>query len=200
MSQSDDLLGNLLDALQRLPGVGRRSAQRMALHLLRWDRGAMHGLGKALVAAADGLDYCKRCRNLAVDELCAICASASRDQEKICVVEQPSDLLAFESANAWSGCYFVTHGAISPVEGRDSEQLHLDLLLDWVREGRVREVVVATNSTLEGDVTAMRIKEMLAGLQVEVARIASGVPMGGELEYQGGDTLARSLAERRRIT
>lgn len=195
MKQSP-LIQELVRALTLLPGVGNKSAQRMAMQLLERDRDGGRRLAAALVAAMDRVRHCERCRNFTEEALCPICQDATRDDSVLCVVEAPADLLAIEQAGSFRGRYFVLMGRLSPLDGLGPDEIGMPDLLRRARAG-VREVIVATNPTVEGEATAHYIAEALAPLGVSVTRIAHGVPMGGELEFVDSGTLAHAFAGRR---
>ncbi|HEY0960809.1 MAG TPA: recombination mediator RecR [Pseudomonadales bacterium] len=201
MQQYSPLIQQLIDAFRRLPGVGGKSAQRMVLHFLERDREGGRKLAAALTAAMDGVGQCDMCRTLAEAELCHICANAARDQATICVVETPADVFAVEATASYRGVYHVLMGHLSPIDGIGPETLGIGRLVNRVKDTPVREVILATNPTVEGEATAWYIAEQLKtdvlkqrGLRV--SRIAHGVPVGGELEYIDGGTLMHSLAGR----
>lgn len=193
------MIDQLIEALQCLPGVGPKSAQRMTLHLLERDREGGEHLSGALVRAIERVGRCKRCRNLSEDPLCPICASARRDQGLICVVETPADVFAVEQAGGYAGLYFVLLGRLSPIDGIGPAELGLDLLGERVRDEGVKEVILATNPTVEGEATAYFITEQLRAAGVMVSRIAHGVPLGGELEYVDGGTLQHAFLGRKPV-
>ncbi len=189
-------LSKLIDALRALPGVGPKTAQRMAFHLLQGGRGGARTLADALTAGLAAIGRCKRCRMLTDAELCSICSAPARDAALLCVVESPADVVAVEQSAGYRGRYFVLHGHLSPLDGVGPEQIgarELEALLD---SGEVREVILATNSTVEGDATAHFLGECVAVRGIRATRIAHGVPMGGELEYVDSGTLARALEGR----
>ena len=189
----------LIDALRTLPGVGPKSAQRMAFHLLQEGRPAARALGDALTRALERVGRCRQCRMLTEGELCSICANPARDAALVCVVESPADVVAIEQSGGYRGRYFVLMGHLSPLDGIGPAELglhELDLLL---AEGRVREVILATNSTVEGEATAHVISELARARGLAASRIAQGVPFGGELEYVDGGTLAHALAGRQNV-
>ena len=197
MAAIDDLIA----ALQVLPGVGPKTAQRMTLFLLQAQReGGLH-LAQALRVAMQDVRECSRCRNFTEAEVCRICIDPVRDKSLLCVVESPADVLAFETAGGFAGCYFVLHGRLSPLDGIGPEELRLDQLKRQVddQEEDLSEVILATNPTVEGEATAHFIVQMLKDLNVNVSRIAHGVPLGGEIEYTDGGTLAHALQGRRSI-
>jgi recombination protein RecR len=192
-------LDELTQALRCLPGVGPKSAQRMALHLLQNDREGAQRLARALAAATEAIQHCQRCNTLTEGELCTLCRSPRRDSSLLCVVETPADLLMVEQTQAYSGLYFVLMGRLSPLDGIGPKELRLDRLLKRAQDGVVREVVLATNFSHEGEATAHYIGEMLAGRGLAVTRLARGVPVGGELEYVDSGTLAQAMRDRRAV-
>ncbi len=197
MVDARNVLDALKEALRRLPGVGPKSAQRMAFHLLSRDREGARAIARALTLAADRIVHCKRCNNLGEEELCAICASPRRDRSLLCIVETPSDLASLEQSGAYQGLYFVLMGRLSPLDGIGPEEIHIPRLEKLLDEGGVKEVVLATNPTAEGEATAHYIGELVRARGIKATRIAYGVPVGGELEYTDRSTLARALAGRR---
>jgi len=193
-------LEELTQALRCLPGVGPKSAQRMALHLLQYDREGARRLARALGGAAENIHHCERCNTFTEGELCALCRSAKRDPSLLCVVETPADLMMMEQTQAYSGLYFVLMGRLSPLDGIGPKEIRLDRLLKRAQDGVVREIVLATNFTNEGEATAHYIGELLTAKGLTVTRLARGVPVGGELEYVDSGTLAQALRERRALT
>jgi recombination protein RecR len=189
-------LARLVDALRRLPGVGPKSAQRMAFHLLERDRDAAQELGRALAQAVEQVGHCRRCRMLTDGGLCPICASPGRDAGLVCVVESPADVVAVEQSGSFRGRYFVLMGHLSPLDGVGPEELGVAQLEAVLDEGDVQELILATNPTVEGDATAHFLGQLAARRGVRASRIAHGVPVGGELEYVDGGTLAHALAGR----
>ena len=187
------LLGQLIVALCCLPGVGPKSAQRMAFHLLQRDRDDARQLAETLLQASQEIGYCEHCRTLTEQARCSICASNSRDRSVICVVESPADVWAVDQTSAFQGIYFVLHGHLSPLDGIGPDELGLDRLEQRLVGGDVREVILATNSTVEGEATAHLIAELARKHQVQASRIAHGVPMGGELEYIDSSTLSHAF-------
>ena len=190
------VLARLIEALRCLPGVGPKSAQRMAFHLLERNRDGGRELAAALSEAATSIGHCRDCRMLTEGELCPLCATGQRDVSLLCVVESPADVVAVEQSGSFRGQYFVLMGHLSPLDGIGPEQLGLAELETRLASGTVREVIVATNPTVEGDATAHVIGEMAARRGVRATRIAHGVPVGGELEYVDGGTLAHALTGR----
>ncbi len=193
---NDDLLFRLIDSLRVLPGVGPRSAQRMALHLLERDRAGGRKLAADLTLALDRIGHCATCRNFTAQELCALCRNPRRDDGLLCVVETPADVLAIEQAGVFTGRYFVLLGRLSPLDGIGPEDLGLDLLEKRLADGNLRELVVATNATVEGEATAWYLNEMAHRHGLLVSRIAHGVPLGGELEQIDRSTLSLAFTQR----
>lgn len=194
-----NLLAELIDALRCLPGVGAKSAQRMAFHLLERDRQGGTRLAKVMEQAMQRIGHCARCRNFSETELCALCASSSRDAHTLCIVETPADLLAIEQATGFRGRYFVLMGRLSPLDGLGPEELGRDLLERRLREGEVQELVIATNPTVEGEATAHWLGGMARAASIRATRLAHGVPLGGELEYVDRGTLAHAFGSRQTI-
>ena len=193
------LIDELIEALRCLPGVGPKSAQRMAYYLLERDRDGARRLSIKLEQAADKVGHCSSCRTLTERNVCPICASHSRDRSLLCVVEMPTDVAAIEQANVYRGLYFVLMGHLSPLDGIGPDQIGLHLLSARLSQGEVKEVILATNSTVEGEATAHYIAELARAQGVSASRIARGVPMGGELEYIDGGTLSHAMASRQTI-
>ena len=187
----------LIEALRCLPGVGPKSAQRMAYHLLQHDRQGAKRLGDAVLHALTSIRHCRRCNTFAEEEICERCASPLRDSSLLCVVETPVDMNMMEQTHAYQGLYYVLMGRISPLDGVGARELGLEQLLSRILDGVVREVILATNYTNEGEATAHYITAMLKPKGISVTRIARGVPVGGELEYVDSGTLAQALRERR---
>ena len=192
-------LERLIEALRVLPGVGPRSAQRMAYHLLQHDRHGAEQLAQALGQALATVQRCTRCNNFTEEEVCALCRSQRRDPSLLCVVETPADLSMVEQTLSYSGMYFVLMGRLSPLDGVGPRDIGLDRLQARAGDGEVREVILATNFTNEGEATAHYIAEMLRARGLKVTRIARGVPLGGELEYVDAGTISQALLERREI-
>lgn len=189
----------LIEALRVLPGVGPRSAQRMAYHLLQNDRAGAQQLAESLTAALTSVRRCLKCNNFTEDEICALCRSGRRDASLLCVVETPADLSMVEQTLSYSGMFFVLMGRLSPLDGIGPRDIGLERLLARATEGEVREVILATNFTNEGEATAHYIAEMLRARNLKVSRIARGVPLGGELEYVDAGTLSQAMLDRREI-
>ena len=190
-------LESLIDALRCLPGVGPKSAQRMAYHLLQRDRTGAQRLGEALLNALQAVRHCARCNTFSETEVCERCASPGRDHALLCVVETPVDMAMMEQTQAYKGLYYVLMGRISPLDGVGPRDIGVERLLARVLDGQVREVILATNYTNEGEATAHYITAMLRPKGIGVTRIARGVPVGGELEYVDSGTLAQALRERK---
>jgi recombination protein RecR len=192
-------LERLIEALRTLPGVGPRSAQRMAYYLLQHERPGAELLARALADALATVRHCSQCNNFTEEEVCTLCRSPRRDRSLLCVVETPADLAMVEQTSTYSGMYFVLMGRLSPLDGVGPRDIGLERLLARVDGGEVQEVILATNFTNEGEATAHYIAEMLRARQVRVSRIARGVPLGGELEYVDVGTLSQALLDRRGI-
>jgi recombination protein RecR len=192
-------LDELVQALRCLPGVGPKSAQRMAYYLLQRDPKGAARLARALEEATSRIRNCERCNNFSEDPLCDLCRSPRRDPSLLAVVEAPADLVMMEQAHCYNGLYFVLMGRLSPLDGVGPREIHLDRLLARARDGVVREVVLATNLTVEGDATAHYIGEMLRASGLRVTRLARGLPLGGELEHVDAGTLAQAVRERREV-
>jgi len=192
-------LDRLIEALRVLPGVGPRSAQRMAYQLLQHDRDGADQLAQALTAALATVRRCAQCNNFTEDDVCSLCRSSRRDATLLCVVETPADLAMVEQTLSYSGMYFVLMGRLSPLDGVGPRDIGLDRLQARASESTVREVILATNFTNEGEATAHYIAEMLRTRSIKVSRIARGVPLGGELEYVDAGTISQALLERREI-
>ncbi|HAI59159.1 MAG TPA: recombination protein RecR [Xanthomonadaceae bacterium] len=193
---STSLLEQLIEAFRVLPGVGAKSAQRMAYHLLERDREGASRLAERLQAAVERIRHCAQCRDFSESEVCAICASASRDRSVLCIVETPADRLAIEQATGYRGLYFVLQGRLSPLDGIGPRQLGLDLLGTRLADGEVREMIIATNATVEGEATAHYLAQMARAAGVTPSRLAQGLPLGGELEYVDRGTLAHAFGQR----
>lgn len=193
------LIDELMASLRCLPGVGPKSAQRMALHLLERDRVGAERLAQSLHKAVEGVGRCQRCRTLTEQSHCGICANTRRDNSLLCVVETPGDVLAIEQAGTYQGKYFVLLGHLSPIDGIGPEDIGVDQLIQLLQQEPISEVILATNPTVEGEATAYYISERAKNLSVTVSRIAHGVPLGGELEFIDGGTLAHAFSSRRSL-
>jgi recombination protein RecR len=192
-------LEELIEALRCLPGVGPKSAQRMAYHLLQRDHPGAARLAVALGRALELIRHCERCNTFSEEQVCALCRSPRRDAYLLCVVETPADMLMMEQTECYQGLYFVLMGRLSPLDGIGPKDIHLDRLLKRADDGQVREVIVATNFTVEGEATAHYIGELLLARGLKVSRIARGLPVGGELEHVDSGTLAQAVIERRAL-
>ncbi|MGI9205563.1 MAG: recombination mediator RecR [Woeseiaceae bacterium] len=191
------LLMHLIDALRCMPGVGRKSAQRIAFHLLERDRNGARELSAALTEAVKSIGHCKRCRMLTEHETCNICSATGRDSSLLCAVESPADVMAVEDATGYRGLYFVLMGHLSPLDGIGPDELGMSALESRLGDGTVNELIIATNPTVEGDATAHYLADLAGQHNVQASRIAHGVPLGGELEYVDGGTLSHAFFGRR---
>lgn len=192
-------LENLIEALRCLPGVGPKSAQRMAYHLLQRDQKGAMKLAGALTHALDTICHCRLCNSFTEEEVCSLCRSERRDVSLLCVVETPADLMMMEQTQSYHGLYFVLMGRLSPLDGIGPKEIHLDRLIQRATDGAVKEVILATNFTVEGEATAHYIGEILRSRGVKASRIARGLPVGGELEHVDSGTLAQAILERREV-
>ena len=194
-----DSIATLVDEFAKLPGIGRKSAERLAYHVLRVHKTEALGLADAIRNVKENVRYCRTCFNLAEQDECAICRDPRRDHTLLCVVEQPRDLIALEQAGTYNGVFHVLLGRIAPLEGVGPEQLTIDPLVERVRKGAFREVIMGTNPTLEGDGTALYISNALAGLPVEITRLARGITTGSVLEFANKEILADALSGRQKF-
>jgi len=192
-------LEQLIESLRCLPGVGPKSAQRMAYYLLQRDRKGANQLASSLQSALEVVDHCKLCNTFCEHPICPLCAADNRDKQLLCVVEMPTDLLMLENTHSYNGLYFVLMGKLSPLDGVGPKEIHLEKLIKRAQDGVVEEVILATNYTVEGEATAHYISELLKSRGIKTSRIARGMPMGGEIEYVDSGTLAQALIERRSI-
>ena len=197
---AENLVDELINSLRVLPGVGPKSAQRMAYQLLQRNRDGGLRLADMLRLAMENIGECKVCHNFTEAEICRLCTDTSREHGKLCIVESPSDMAALEKATDYRGLYFVLHGKLSPLDGIGPEQLGLTALSERFDAGEISEVILATNSTVEGEATAHYIGEIARARGLSVMRIAHGVPLGGELEYVDGGTLSHAFAGRTRVS
>jgi recombination protein RecR len=195
--KSPSSLDALIEALRCLPGVGPKSAQRMAYHLLQREQAGAQRLAGALTHALATIRHCQKCNSFSEEEICALCRSTKRDPSLLCVVEMPADLMMMEHAHCYRGMYFVLMGRLSPLDGIGPKEIHLDRLVRRAQDGVVTEVILATNFTVEGEATAHYIGELLRSRGMKVTRIARGLPVGGELEHVDSGTLAQAVLERR---
>ncbi len=192
-------LARLIQEFKRLPGIGQKSAQRIAFHLLRASREDAERLANAILAVKDKLGLCAVCNNISDAELCPFCRNPARDRSVICVVEEPHNILPIETTRQYEGLYHVLHGAISPLRGVGPEQLKIKGLLERLHSGTVREIILATNPTVEGEATAAYLARLLKPLGVRVTRIAMGIPVGSDLEFADEVTMSKSLENRREL-
>ena len=192
-------VARLMEEFSRLPGIGPKTASRLVFYLLRAPDEQAHALAEALANLKDNVRFCSRCFNITIDDPCAICNSATRDQGRICVVEEPLDVLAIERTGAWRGVYHVLHGRIAPLEGMNREDIRFDELIDRARTEQIDEVVLATNPNLEGEATSFHLHRALAPLGIRVTRLARGLPTGGDLEWADPSTLGSALEGRREL-
>ena len=199
MALTPSALAALIEQLVRLPGIGPKTAQRLAFHLLKVPREEAAGLAEAIVALKDRIHVCARCFNIAEEDVCGVCQDPRRDGKLLCVVEEVNDLLAIEKTREFRGLYHVLHGVISPMEGIGPEDLKVNELLARLRGGNVTEVIMATNPNLEGEATSMYVSRLLTPLGTRVTRLARGLPMGSDLEYADDVTLARALENRQDV-
>lgn len=199
MTQLTESVANLIDELARLPGIGRKSAERLTYHLLRVPQAEAVALADAIRQVRENVRYCRQCYNLAEQETCPICRDPKRDGTLLCVVEQPRDLMSLEAAGTYRGLYHVLLGRIAPLDGMGPDQLTLEALVERVRTGHFREVIMATNPTVEGDGTALHISNLLADYPVEVTRLARGITTGSILEFTNKEILADALAGRQKF-
>lgn len=193
---SSGLLEDLIESLRCLPGVGPKSAQRIALHLLKRDRKAARRLGETLIKAMDNIHHCKQCRLFTEAELCRWCSDPARQSSQLCIVENPADVMAIDRSTDYRGKFFLLLGHLSPLDGIGPKDLGLDLLDERMRSGEINEITMATNPTVEGQATARYITDMANGYQIPVLQIARGIPLGSELEFADGGTLSVAFAQR----
>ncbi len=192
-------IDQLIEALTRLPGIGRKTASRLAYHILRRSPSEAQSLARAILEVKEKIHLCSICFNLTDEDPCRICKDQNRNPEILCVVEGPNDLIAIENTGAFNGRYHVLHGAISPLEGIGPDDLKIKELMERLQRGEVREVILATNPTVEGGATALYLTDLIKPFGAKVTRIAYGIPMGGEIEYSDGMTLSKALEGRREI-
>lgn len=190
-------LAHLIDALRCLPGVGPKSAQRMAYHLLQHNKPAAQNLGRALLDAIENLQHCRSCNTYTITELCETCANPKRDRTQLCIVETPADQNVLETTQSYKGLYYVLMGRLSPLEGMGPKQVNFKRLLTRAKDGLVNEVIIATNFTTEGETTAHYVSQMFKAQGLKVSRLARGIPVGSELEYVDSGTIAHALMDRR---
>lgn len=199
MAQITESVARVIDEFARLPGIGKRSAERLAYHVLRVPKAEALALADAIRSVRENVRYCRTCFNLSEADECVICQDAKRDRAQLCIVEQARDLMALEQAGAYRGLYHVLLGRIAPLEGVGPDQLTIDALVERIRNGSFREIIMATNPTVEGDGTALYITSQLAGMNVEVTRLARGITTGSILEYTNKEILADALTGRQKL-
>lgn len=199
MAQISESVARVIDEFSKLPGIGRKSAERLAYHILRVPKAEALNLADALRNVRENVRYCQACYNLAEQERCAICLDPKRDQTVMCIVEQPRDLMSLEQSGAYRGLYHVLLGRIAPLEGTGPDQLTIDTLVERVRTGAFREIIMATNPTVEGDGTALHISNLLAEYNVSITRLARGITSGSVLEYTNKEILADALTGRQKF-
>ena len=199
MKNEDSLLNQLIQAFKILPGIGEKSAQRMAFHLLEKNREGGRNLAKLINESVENIRNCSECRNLTEDVVCHICLDEKRNKKLICVVESPTDVLAIENSGSFNGKYFVLMGRLSPIDGVTPQDLGIPKLIERIKSSDIDEIIIATSPTIEGDATSFYIKDQLNDNNILISRIAYGVPMGGELEYVDNTTLGRAIQGRREI-
>jgi recombination protein RecR len=199
MQQDKGLVAELMQALRCLPGVGPKSAQRMAFHLLQQNRQIAKNLARSIQDAADLVSFCDQCRTLSEHPLCSVCVNPARDQSLLCIVESPADVYTIDQATGFKGLYFVLHGRLSPLDGIGPQELKLDLLDQRLQSGEINEMILATNTTVEGEATAYYISEMAHNRNIRSTRIAHGVPLGGELDYVDSSTLSHAFSSRQEM-
>ena len=196
---NNTILGDLVDSLKCLPGVGPKSALRLAYHLLQRDRLGANQLSNSISKALEKLNACDLCNNFTESKTCSLCESTSRDDSLLCIVEMPTDLLMMEQTHSFKGHYYVLMGRLSPLDGIGPKELNLSKLIDRIKKSNFKEIIIATNFTSEGNATAQYIKDILKNTDFKVTRIARGLPMGGEIEYVDSGTLAQALEDRKNI-
>ena len=196
---NNTILNDLVDSLKCLPGVGPKSALRLAYHLLQRDRLGANQLSNTISKALEKLNACDLCNNFTESNTCSLCESTSRDDSLLCIVEMPTDLLMMEQTHSFKGYYYVLMGRLSPLDGIGPKELNLSKLIDRIKKSNFKEIIIATNFTSEGNATAQYIKDILKNTNFKVTRIARGLPMGGELEYVDSGTLAQALEDRKNI-
>ena len=199
MKNENSLLAQLIQSFKILPGIGEKSAQRMAFYLLEKNREGGNNLAKLILSSMEKVRNCSTCRNLTEEVECDICSSEKRDKNLLCVVENPTDVIAIESSGSFKGKYFVLMGRLSPIDGVTPENLGIPMLIDRITKSEIKEIIIATSPTVEGDATSFYIKDQIKDESILISRIAYGVPMGGELEYVDNTTLSRAIQGRRKL-
>lgn len=197
MYKLPEALEKLVNSLSKLPGIGPKTAQRLAFHIIKYAKKDSAELSESIKVATKNIKYCRKCGNFTDKDLCNLCSSDVRDNTIICVVENPHDIIAVESSGEYNGSYHVLMGALSPLDGISPEDLRINELINRIKDSDINEVILATDPNVEGEATAIYIHEMIKGLDVKVTRLAQGLPMGGNLEYADGVTLGRALSGRR---
>ncbi len=193
------IIENLIDKLSKLPSIGRKTAQRLAFFILTMPEEDARGISKAIIALKDKARFCRECFNITENEICNICSSTSRDKSRLCVVEEPSNILVIERSKSFDGLYHVLLGALSPIDGFTPDKLKINELVERVRKDSIQEIIIATNPNTKGEMTAQYIREMLKPYPVKVTRIAYGLPIGGDIEFADEVTLRKALEGRREI-
>ena len=194
-----EILQKLIDELSGLPGIGRRSAERIALYLLDGAADKTGRLGDLILQIQDQIKPCNICNNFSTDENCSVCTDLSRDSSLVCIVEYPKDVIALEKTGVYRGIYYVLLGSIAPLEGKGPDSLNLSKLIKRIKEGKVKEVIIATDSDSEGQATAMFLKKALSGYNIKISRIGIGIPLGAQIEFADVATLGKAMQERRDI-
>jgi len=196
---SGKALGRMVEAFMKLPGIGRKSAERLAFAVLGMQREEAAGIAQAILDLKNNTRYCTRCNNITEDEVCVICRDEKRDRSRICVVEEPSNILILEKTGSFRGCYHALMGAISPLDGIGPDDLRIDGLMERLKPGGIKEVIIATNPTVKGETTALYLSQLIKPLGIAVSRIAYGLPVGGDIEYADESTVQRALEGRREM-
>jgi recombination protein RecR len=199
MSSYTPTVEDLIDKLAKLPGIGKKTAVRLALYILRSSQDDAQALARSILRVKERIGLCRTCFNIAEGDMCTICRNPQRDSSLLCIVEEPSDLMAIESTGIFKGLYHVLHGAIAPLDGVGPQELKIAELLERLQQGGVKEVIIATNPTVEGDATALYLAKTIKSLGITVTRIAQGIPAGGDIEYVDSKTMTRSLEGRREV-
>lgn len=199
MSTYTPAVEDLIDKLAKLPGIGKKTAVRLALHILRSSKDDAQALAQSILRVKERIGLCRTCFNIAEGDMCTLCRNSQRDPSILCVVEEPNDLMAIEETGVFKGLYHVLHGAIAPLDGVGPQELKIAELLERLHQGGVTEVIIATNPTVEGDATALYLAKIIKSLGITVTRIAQGIPAGGDIEYVDSKTMTRSLEGRREV-
>lgn len=199
MSTYTPAVEDLIDKLAKLPGIGKKTAVRLALHILRSSKDDAQALAQSILRVKERIGLCRTCFNIAEGDMCTLCRNSQRDPSILCVVEEPNDLMAIEETGVFKGLYHVLHGAIAPLDGVGPQELKIAELLERLHQGGVTEVIIATNPTVEGDATALYLAKIIKSLGIMVTRIAQGIPAGGDIEYVDSKTMTRSLEGRREV-